>query len=69
MTRGGKREGAGRKPLPSHIKKRGVHIKLTGWVADWLQSREGQGVLIEEALIEKHNLEDPGPGVGQTSKK
>lgn len=56
---GGKREGAGRKPVPEPLKKVPYNTKLPRWLRDWLTSpeREKSGpVLIEEALKQVHNL-------------
>lgn len=35
--RGGKREGAGRKPAPDHAKNRGIRCTDGGW--QWLQAQ------------------------------
>ena len=61
MTRGGKREGAGR-PLGSSKPpvKRPVSVKLPIWLANWLKKREGsQARLIEKALIGFYGLRVP----------
>ena len=56
--RGGKRKGAGRPPVPPHLKR----VKMTGvriqqWILDWLMSRpESSGKIIEDVLIEKYEL-------------
>jgi hypothetical protein len=60
---GGKREGAGRKPTPEHLKKVPYNTKLPRWLRDWLTvlEREKSGpVLIEEALRKVHKLDPPG---------
>jgi len=59
---GGKREGAGRKPAPWHLKKIPFNTKLPRWLRSWLldPERESSGpVLIEEALKKAHNLRPP----------
>lgn len=66
---GGKREGAGRKPVPVHLKKVPYNTKLPQWLKDWLTDpkREKSGpMLIEIALRESHKLEPPdgGPRLG-----
>jgi len=56
--RGGKREGAGRPPVPPNLKR----VKMTGvriqqWILDWLMSQpESGGKIIEDVLIEKYEL-------------
>lgn len=59
---GGKREGAGRKPVPEHLKKVPYNTKLPRWLRDWLTApeRDKSGpVLIEEALRKVHKLTLP----------
>lgn len=59
---GGKREGAGRKPAPEHLKKVPYNTKLPAWLKAWLTdpAREESGpVLIEEALRKVHRLRPP----------
>lgn len=59
---GGKREGAGRKPVPEHLKKVPFNTKLPRWLRDWLTdpARQKSGpVLIEEALRKVHKLAPP----------
>lgn len=58
---GGPRPGAGRPPLSDHKKRvRCGHITLQRWVLDWLAGmKRPAGHIIEEALIEKYNLEEP----------
>ena len=59
---GGKREGAGRKPAPEHLKKVPFNTKLPKWLRDWLVSpeRDKSGpVLIEEAVRKVHKLTPP----------
>ena len=58
--KGGKRAGSGRKPAPPNLKKVQVSVKLPRWLRDWLSAQEkSRGVLIEEALREKHRLTPP----------
>lgn len=57
---GGRREGAGRKPSPPHLKKVPYNTKLPQWLRDWLTDprREKSGpVLIEVALRETYNID------------
>lgn len=59
---GGKREGAGRKPTPEHLKKVPFNTKLPRWLRDWLTDPEREKsapVLIEEALRKVHKLAPP----------
>lgn len=59
---GGRREGAGRKPVPEHLKKVPYNTKLPQWLREWLTdpAREKSGpVLIEEALRKVHKLRPP----------
>lgn len=59
---GGRREGAGRKPAPEHLKKVPYNTKLPHWLREWLTdpAREKSGpVLIEEALRKVHKLRPP----------
>jgi len=62
VKQGGAREGAGRKPVPEHLKKVPYNTKLPQWLKDWLNApeREKSGpVLIEEALRKVHKLTPP----------
>lgn len=62
MTKGGARQGAGRKHTPEHLKKVPFNTKLPRWLRDWLtdSEREKSGpVLIEEALRKVHKLAPP----------
>ena len=62
---GGKREGAGRKPIPAHMKKVPFNTKLPAWLKAWLTSGEhgkSAPVLIEEALRKVHKLKPPEEG-------
>lgn len=73
MTAGGKREGAGRKRTPEHLRKVPFNTKIPQWLRDWLldPEREKSGpVLIEEALRQVHGLVPPEakPSVGADSE-
>ena len=61
MSSGGKREGAGRKPIPPLLKKTARSIKLPEWIWQWMDSKNGtnRAILIEDALREKHGLKQP----------
>ena len=55
--RGGKRTGAGRKPINPMAKKIPYNLKLPRWLVEWLREHEDPAaILIEDALSEKHNL-------------
>ena len=56
MSRGGKRLGAGRKPVPKELKKEPISIKLPRWLIDWMDTQEeSRPKLIEEALRRQYN--------------
>ena len=58
---GGKREGAGRPPLPQNKKKQGVYIKLPPDIVLWLKNQpRSQAVVIEEAVREKYGIKGGG---------
>ncbi len=60
MNRGGKRTGSGRKRLASGLKKKGIYVKVSPWLTEWLKLQsKAQGVVIEEALIKVYGLELP----------
>lgn len=57
MSRGGKRLGAGRKPVPKELKKEPISIKLPRWLIDWMDTQEeSRPKLIEEALRRQYNI-------------
>lgn len=57
MSRGGKRPGAGRKPVPPELKKEPISIKLPKWLIDWMDvQEESRPQLIEDALRRQHNI-------------
>ena len=63
MSKGGKREGAGRKPLSDDLKKQPCPIKLQQWLIDEVDSRLGsRAVVIEKALIKAYKLKEPKKG-------
>lgn len=67
---GGKREGAGRKPAPEHLKKMPFNTKIPKWLRDWLVAPEREKsapVLIEEALRKVHKLTPPTVESGEKS--
>jgi hypothetical protein len=59
---GGSREGAGRKPVPEHLKKVPYNTKLPRWLREWLTApeREDSGpVMIEKALCRLYKPRPP----------
>lgn len=60
MTRGGKREGAGRPPIDPQMVKIPVGYKLPRWLVEWLREQETPAAqLIEAALSDAHELQPP----------
>jgi len=61
MSAGGKREGAGRKPMPPLLKKTPRSIKLPEWLWRYIDDLPdtNRALTIEAALIEKHGWEAP----------
>lgn len=61
MSKGGKREGAGRKPAPPALKKTARSIKLPEWLWQWMdeQPDTNRALLIEEALYKRYRLNPP----------
>ncbi len=58
--RGGARPGAGRKPVPAHLKKRQVGIQLPEWMITKLDKLSGKRqALIEQAIIDKYKWKAP----------
>ena len=51
-------KGAGRKPLPEHLKKVKLHdFRLPEWIVEWLLSHKGKASqLLEEAIINHFHL-------------
>ena len=59
MSKGGTRQGAGRPNAPDDLKKEQITVRLSRYVIKWLKKHKNQGKTIEEALIEKHDIEEP----------
>jgi len=59
--RGGKRKGAGRKPVPEHLKRNKMTgVRIQQWLLDWLMSQpESSGKIIERVLVERYDLDNP----------
>lgn len=59
MTKGGKREGAGRKPAPSGAKV-AISVKLPPALIEWMDRREeSRAVLIETAIAGYYGTRTP----------
>ena len=58
---GGKRQGAGRPPVPAELKKRMVSIRLPEWLLNWMdiQHETNRAELIEDALKKVHGIDPP----------
>ena len=57
---GGKREGAGRKPMAPKLKKMPMALKLPQWLIEWMDTQpESRAFLIEEALRKMHKIKPP----------
>ncbi len=56
---GGKREGAGRKKKPCHLKRELVTIRLPQWMIFQLKSQGQIGYLIENQLVKIDFLDLP----------
>ena len=62
MSKGGAREGAGRKPVPKHLRKVPYNTKLPQWLRDLLTGREREEngpVVIEKELPRMYKLRPP----------
>lgn len=58
--KGGKREGAGRKPSPPALLKVPISIKLPRWLVEWMDAQqESRAVIIENALQKQHKIGPP----------
>jgi hypothetical protein len=57
--KGGKRPGAGRKKLPSHLKRKLLTIRLPRWMIDQLKEKGGIGYVIELQLAKDDFLNLP----------
>lgn len=63
MNHGGKRKGAGRKPLPDFLVKNQCPIRLAQWLIDEIDSMPGsRAETIEKALIKAYKLKEPKKG-------
>jgi len=63
VDKGGKREGAGRKPAHPLLKKEMISLKLPRWLINRLdEEAESRAVMIETALREKHGWTPPDVG-------
>jgi len=58
-VKGGKREGAGRKKNPDHLKRDLVTIRLPRWMLSQIRRERELGRLIEETLAKIKFLEVP----------
>ena len=62
-NKGGKREGAGRKPAHPLLKKEMISLKLPRWLIDRLdEDDESRAVLIEAALCKQNGWRPPDTG-------
>lgn len=52
--RGGPRKGAGRKPLPPHLKKRNVTVRVTPATLEWLKEQDKSYSRIINQIIADH---------------
>lgn len=60
MSRGGKREGAGRPPIDPQMVKVPVGYKLPQWLVDWIREQdEPAAQMIEAALCKEYRLRPP----------
>lgn len=59
---GGKRDGAGRKPAPVHLRRDTVTIRLPRWLIDAMPD-DGRSALVERALCRLMKLRAPKCGV------
>ena len=59
MTKGGKREGAGRKKKPDHLKRLPVGIRLPKWMIKQLKGEGEIGYQIEELILKYGSLKKP----------
>lgn len=61
--KGGKRDGAGRKPAHPLLKKEQMPLKLPRWLIDRLdEETESRAVIIEISLLEKYGWTPPDVG-------
>lgn len=60
MSRGGKREGAGRPLGDPDLVKVPVGYKLPRWLVDWLREQDTPAAqVIEDALCRRHKIGPP----------
>lgn len=60
MSRGGKREGAGRPPIDPRMVKIKVGYKLPRWLVDWIRKQDTPAAqMIEAALCKVYGLRPP----------
>jgi hypothetical protein len=60
ITKGGKRQGAGRPPAPAKLKKESIHVKLPKWLIEWMSEQsESRAVIIEAAIKKSHDIQPP----------
>ena len=63
MSRGGKREGAGRpmgSTMSDQLKRNQYSTRLPLWLINWLKGQSSsQSQVIEDALIKTHKLKTP----------
>ena len=59
MNKGGKREGAGRKKKPDHLRRDHISIRLPKWMLNQLRNRGEVGYQIEEQLLKANFLKLP----------
>ena len=58
MPRGGKREGAGRNPLPEGDKRHKITVRLLPEAISWLRAQPtSQGAAIERLILEAKQKE------------
>ena len=54
--KGGKREGAGRKKQPEHLRRVPVTVRLPNWMVEQLRAKGQIGYMIEVELATKEGL-------------
>ena len=60
VSRGGKREGAGRRASPEALKKNPCPLRLPQRLIDWMDEQpETRASIITEAVIKAHKLKEP----------
>ena len=57
--RGGARKGAGRKPVPEHLKKNRITLRFSQYVIEWLKKHGNQSKTTEAALIKDNDIKKP----------